>query len=624
MKITEEIKQCTDTIIKNQIEECQWNDRLLQTDEREEFEKVVLARSEAIRRYYVENEECIGVLKGYCTGELNDEIAGALYESARAMLLSGRLDMGLICQIAAPVREYMVEHNDVERGIIITAIQNACTTDYYNRMMEDYHIDELEASYRWVMSFKDRYAELENMHARKDILLAFNNLLMLYVQLDDLTNLPKILGWAEELKNLWHSEAVQKLDGTKPEFAEIDSGLYFYMPLQICAFIECSEDVTRYMMYLCHHFCDNNCTDGNWDSQFIIDMIDNYEQVSFGKISIAEAVEHFAAMIQNMPDPNWENDLGHGQMVLQLYILTYTLAMRLLSKTAEIDIKIKEQFVVKFLGATYKIGKNIPYNYNSSYISSMSKALFYEALPNVADANILEHLIDALMLQRQPSTYFHCRMVEQIALLIAEEMYAKEPQLFVGIPGYKTLEDVLHNKKTIMNIIERGARLHDLGKCAIAPVIMQQSRRIVDDEFMCIKRHPDIGAGYLENNAQFAPYIDIIRGHHKTYDGKGGYPYSFDNTASPYRILIDLISISDSTDAATDILGRNYTPGKDFLRLLGELKEGAGTRYNPDIVRIISETPELIERLTELTGPERIVHCYEAYHGQKEQENVAN
>lgn len=623
MGITEEIKKCTDTIIKNQTEECEWNDKLLQADERDEFEKVVLARSEAIRRYYVENEECISILKGYCNGKLNDEIAGALYESARAMLLKGRLDMGLICQIASSVREYLVAH-DVERGIIITAINNACTTDYYNRMKEDYHIEELEKSYRWVMSFKDRYAEFENMHVRKDILLAFNNLLMLYVQLDDLANLPKILGWAEELKNLWHSDAVQKLDGARPEFAEIDSDLYFYMPLQICAFIECSTDITGYMLYLCRHFCDTYCTDDSWDSKFIIEMIDNYEQVSFRKISVEEAVEHFAVMIQNMPESNWETDLGQGQMVLQLYILTYTLAMRLLSKATDIDIKIKEQFVVKFLNETHKISKNLPYHYKSSYVSSMSKALFYEALPNVADANILEHLIDALMLKRQPSTYFHCCMVEQIALLIAEEMFAKEPQLFTAIPGYKTVEDVLHNKETIMHIIERGAKLHDLGKCAIAPVIMQQSRKIVDDEFMCIKRHPDLGAGYLENNAQFAPYIDIIRGHHKTYDGKGGYPYNFDNTASPYRILIDLISISDSTDAATDILGRNYTPGKDFSRLLGELKEGAGTRYNPDIVRIISEAPELIERLTKLTGSERVVYCYAAYHGQKEQENVAN
>ncbi len=42
-------------------------------------------------------------------------------------------------------------------------------------------------------------------------------------------------------------------------------------------------------------------------------------------------------------------------------------------------------------------------------------------------------------------------------------------------------------------------------------------------------------------------------------------------------------------DAATDILGRNYAKGKEFDRLFAELKEGAGTRYNPYIVRLIED-----------------------------------
>ena len=60
-------------------------------------------------------------------------------------------------------------------------------------------------------------------------------------------------------------------------------------------------------------------------------------------------------------------------------------------------------------------------------------------------------------------------------------------------------------------------------------------------------------------------------GHHKTYDGKGGYPLEFDNLNSKYKSAIDLISISDSIDAATDVLGRNYANGKNFYSLLDEL-----------------------------------------------------
>lgn len=180
--------------------------------------------------------------------------------------------------------------------------------------------------------------------------------------------------------------------------------------------------------------------------------------------------------------------------------------------------------------------------------------------------------------------------------------------------GHLALADTLtqHNKH-IVDIIARGARLHDAGKCSISSVIMQQSRKLSDDEFMLIKSHPDRGYEFFNGASEFEAYGDIIRGHHKNYDGKRGYPEDFDNTASPYRILIDLIAISDSADAATDTLGRNYAVGKDFYHLLEELKEGAGSRYNPDIVEFIANSHKLVDELAELTGPLRIRHCYEAY-----------
>ena len=102
-------------------------------------------------------------------------------------------------------------------------------------------------------------------------------------------------------------------------------------------------------------------------------------------------------------------------------------------------------------------------------------------------------------------------------------------------------------------------------------------------------------------------------GHHKWYDGKMGYPMDFDNTKSKYKIAIDIISIADSIDAATDILGRNYTLGKDFDSLLKELEDGAGVRYNPNIVKLISMDEVLKSKLRYLTkyGRERVY--YEAY-----------
>ena len=122
-----------------------------------------------------------------------------------------------------------------------------------------------------------------------------------------------------------------------------------------------------------------------------------------------------------------------------------------------------------------------------------------------------------------------------------------------------------------------------------------------------------MGAGYLEKYAEYEAILHIIRGHHRSFDGTMGYPENFDNAASPYRLYIDIISISDAVDAATDILGRNYAKGKDYIHLLQELKDGAGTRYNPAIVDVMAASGRLTEELSQLTGKDRMKHCYEIY-----------
>ena len=73
-----------------------------------------------------------------------------------------------------------------------------------------------------------------------------------------------------------------------------------------------------------------------------------------------------------------------------------------------------------------------------------------------------------------------------------------------------------------------------------------------------------------------------------------------------FEWVTDLVTIADCTDAATDILGRNYAEGKTFETVLQEFIRGAGTRYNPDIVECIKNDGELIGKLTELTTESRM------------------
>lgn len=73
-------------------------------------------------------------------------------------------------------------------------------------------------------------------------------------------------------------------------------------------------------------------------------------------------------------------------------------------------------------------------------------------------------------------------------------------------------------------------------------IIETQHRPLTDEEFGIIRSHPNRGGQYLSIDEDLARYVDIARGHHKFYNGKGGYPNDFDNTASPERFMIDIIT----------------------------------------------------------------------------------
>lgn len=63
---------------------------------------------------------------------------------------------------------------------------------------------------------------------------------------------------------------------------------------------------------------------------------------------------------------------------------------------------------------------------------------------------------------------------------------------------------------------------------------------------------------------ELAQYRDTTLGDHKWYNGKGGYPDGFDNTKSPIRFMIDIVTLSDCLQASTEKIARNYRYDKKF------------------------------------------------------------
>lgn len=97
----------------------------------------------------------------------------------------------------------------------------------------------------------------------------------------------------------------------------------------------------------------------------------------------------------------------------------------------------------------------------------------------------------------------------------------------------------------------------------------------------------------LERIPSLNRFHDIVLGHHKSWDGKMGYPSDFDNTVSKDRIFIELVHMADCMDAATDFIGRSYKGQKTFNRCLEEFMQSRGSVYAPEIVNLIEQDKKL-------------------------------
>ena len=211
------------------------------------------------------------------------------------------------------------------------------------------------------------------------------------------------------------------------------------------------------------------------------------------------------------------------------------------------------------------------------------------------------YYLNELNVATQVTTYAHSVHVAMIAQKLMEGILAYQPELVKDVLGERRNGKVFLDTKKCMDFIFEAAMYHDIGKNAIISVVNNDFRPLTDEEFAIIKKHPALGAELLKiAPSLYEKFRDTTLGHHKWYNGKGGYPKDFDNTKSPKRILIDIITLSDCMQAATERIGRNYKSGKNFDRVMEEFRRDAGTRYNPDLVNFIDAHQDVARDLAAL------------------------
>jgi len=127
--------------------------------------------------------------------------------------------------------------------------------------------------------------------------------------------------------------------------------------------------------------------------------------------------------------------------------------------------------------------------------------------------------------------------------------------------------------------LKAGALLHDVGKLAVPPHILNKPGPLTHAEFEKMKIHTVVGAQILGRVDFPYPVIPIVRHHHEQWDGRG-YPDRLRGEQIP--ITARIISVVDCFDSIRE--DRPFRRGMTFDEATALLRRGAGIHFDPAVV----------------------------------------
>ncbi len=177
----------------------------------------------------------------------------------------------------------------------------------------------------------------------------------------------------------------------------------------------------------------------------------------------------------------------------------------------------------------------------------------------------LEALGDALDF-KDAETQGHSKRVTAFTMAIAKAM---------GLP------------KERIDVIARGAFLHDIGKIAIPDRILLKPGKLDEKEKEIMREHCYNGYQMLKKIPFLAEACEIVYSHQEHFDGSG-YPRGLKGEEIPLGARI--FSVADTLDAI--ISDRPYRAARSLAEARKEIQIWAGRQFDPAVVEVFLRMPD--------------------------------
>lgn len=138
-----------------------------------------------------------------------------------------------------------------------------------------------------------------------------------------------------------------------------------------------------------------------------------------------------------------------------------------------------------------------------------------------------------------------------------------------------------------IRVTARGAFLHDVGKLAVPDEILRKTVALNSEEMEIMRSHCSRGREITVGIPFLTEPAEIIYSHHENYDGSG-YPRGIRGEEIPLGARI--VSLANAVDAINS--DQPYRPARAFSAAMEEIERGAGTQFDPEIVKVVLKIPE--------------------------------
>jgi diguanylate cyclase (GGDEF)-like protein len=180
-----------------------------------------------------------------------------------------------------------------------------------------------------------------------------------------------------------------------------------------------------------------------------------------------------------------------------------------------------------------------------------------------------QELLLTLLREREPELADHHEDVSRLAVAVGREL------------GFDAEE---------IDVLRRAAEFHDIGKIAIPEEILRKPGPLDEVEWELMRKHTLVGERLLGTFPSMAPVARLVRASHERWDGEG-YPDGLRGGATALGARV--IGVCAAFDAMRS--DRPYSTRRDQQGAVDELRRGAGTQFDPQLVELFCRVIDQVE-----------------------------